>query len=90
MHGTEPLPFSDANHNRSALLLVESLIHALIERAVLSVDEAIDITLTACDVLNSANREIGMDEAECARAAAPLKAICASLEVDKKPVPTQA
>ncbi|GGE82606.1 cupredoxin domain-containing protein [Sphingomonas prati] len=90
MTGTNTLPSPDANLGQSALLLVESLIHALVERAVLPLDEAIEIALTACDVLHGANLEIGLDEAECARSAAPLKAIHASLQVDKNPARTQA
>jgi hypothetical protein len=40
----------DAPHGRAALLLVESLIHALLEKSVISHGEAIDIIDIAADV----------------------------------------
>ena len=44
----DPPPADD--HGRAALLLVESLIHGLCEKAVLSADDAIDIAARALDV----------------------------------------
>jgi hypothetical protein len=44
---TSPMP--DA-HGHAALLLVESLIHGLIERSVISVDDAMEIVETANSV----------------------------------------
>jgi hypothetical protein len=40
----------DAPHGRAALLLVESLIHALVEKSVITHGEAIDIIDIAADV----------------------------------------
>ncbi len=44
---TPPLPDP---HGQAALLLVESLIHGLLERSILSVTDAIEIVSTADDV----------------------------------------
>ena len=74
---------------QSALLLVESLMHRLVECEVLPLADAIEIIETACDVLNDANVEQGLDTAACARSAAPLRAISASLRIDTRPSLTQ-
>lgn len=57
------MPFNDNNphssgmtdampdpHGQAALLLVESLIHALLERSIISIGEAIDVVETAASV----------------------------------------
>ena len=47
-------------HGRAALLLVESLLHTLIERSVLKVEDALDIITVAVD----ANEELAADRGE--------------------------
>ena len=44
-----PAPMSDV-HGQAALLLVESLIHGLCERSILSADDAVEIAERAMDV----------------------------------------
>ena len=52
--GDDHKPFAatmkDSTNGAAALLLVESLIHGLIERSILSVQEAVDIIDIAADV----------------------------------------
>lgn len=76
-----PAAVADA-HGEAAMLLVESLIHGLVARSVLSVDEAIALVAVAID----ARVDIIADRAECDeaqdRALALLSAIRASLAID--------
>ena len=57
-----PSPTTDLRdpHGRAALLLVESLLHTLIERSVLKVEDALDIITVAID----ANEELAADRGE--------------------------
>jgi hypothetical protein len=74
-------PAADA-HGEAALLLVESLIHGLVARSVLSVDEAIALVAVAMDARAEIVAERGgRDEAQD-RAFALLSAIGASLAFD--------
>lgn len=72
-------PASRPSHGQAALLLVESLIHGLIARSVLSVAEAIEIIETAADVeleLANSARDGGVDFSEppCPSLLSPLAA----------------
>ena len=51
-------------HGRAALLLVESLIHGLANRSVISVAEAIEIIEVAAEVEYELARAAGAEEAE--------------------------
>lgn len=84
----DPIPRSIDPHGQAALLLVESLIHALCESAMLSAMQAVEIAERAANV-----------QAECAQAAdgagaplwhshALLSAIAASLKIDCRGTPT--
>ncbi|MDD1449866.1 hypothetical protein NHF48_001200 [Sphingomonas sp. H160509] len=52
-------PDPDA-HGQASLLLVESLLHGMLEKGLLSVDEALGIVTTACEV----KEEIASQEIE--------------------------
>ena len=62
-HAIIPFPTTDLRdpHGRAALLLVESLLHALIERSALKVEDALDIITVAID----ANEELAADRGAC-------------------------
>ena len=68
-------------HGRAALLLVESLIHGLANRSVITVAEAIEIIEVAAEVEDELARAEGHDEAEI-EARSLLAPISKSLGVD--------
>lgn len=47
---TGPPPNEPDAHGQAALLLAESILHALIETSVLTIDEAVDVVATAAEV----------------------------------------
>ena len=57
-----PFPETDLPdpHGRAALLLVESLLHTLIERSALNVEDVLDVITVAID----ANEELAADRGE--------------------------
>lgn len=69
-------------HGQAALLLVESLIHALIGRSLLSVAEAVDVVETASEVKKVVAAEIGEARPTMEKSLALLGAIHASLSND--------
>lgn len=78
--GTDaPLREPDA-HGQAALLLVESLIHALIGRAVLTVEEAIEIVEVAAEVKAEVAAELGDSPATMRHSLALLESISRSLK----------
>ena len=74
-------PAADA-HGEAALLLVESLIHGLVARSVLSVDEAIALVTVAMDARAEIVAERGEREEAQDRALALLSGIGTSLAFD--------
>lgn len=74
--------FGDDANGRAALLLVESLIHGLIEKSVLSVSEAVEIVETASQVANDTGLELGGSEASVQKSLGLLLAISQSLRSD--------
>lgn len=76
-----PAPLPDA-HGQAALLLIESLIHTLIARSVITVPDAIEVVEVAAEV----RRDIGADRAEMdaalARSITLLENISQSLRLD--------
>lgn len=76
----EPSAARDAN-GQAAILLVESLIHALIARSVITVDDAVDIIEDAVDVSEDFAREQGTPSAEL-KSFTVLNAIRNSLSID--------
>ncbi len=69
-------------HGQAAMLLVESLIHSLISRSVISVAEAIEIVEVAAEVKLEVAAGLGDSPATMARSLALLGAISASLRHD--------
>jgi len=74
-------PTTDA-HGEAAMLLVESLIHGLVARSVLSVDEAIALVAVAVDARAEIVADHGEADAAQDRALALLSGIGASLAYD--------
>jgi|GEM_PF-926000 len=76
-----PTPAVDA-HGQAAMLLVESLIHGLIEKRVLSVAEAVDIVDVATEVKLESGTERGELPATLLASINLLQDISASLRFD--------
>jgi hypothetical protein len=72
---------SDA-HGQAAMLLVESLIHGLIARSVISVEDAVEIVAIAADVKEQIAGELGDSPATREKSLAMLDSIHASLSID--------
>lgn len=86
---TAPAPLShvpglEDPHGQAALLLVESLIHGLKERSVLTVAEAVDIIETAADVQYDLADAADGSGSTLRHAASLLTAMAASLRSDVK------
>ena len=69
-------------HGQAAMLLVESLIHGLIARALISTEEAIEIVTMAAEVKAEVAAELGDSPATLGRSLALLEAISHSLRGD--------
>ena len=69
-------------HGQAAMLLVESLIHNLIERSVLNVAQAIEIVSIAVDVKTGIAADLGDDDDSRDRSLALLSSIRGSLRTD--------
>lgn len=88
----DPMPIkeSDASfagrsqdaYGQVALLLVESLIHGLLARSVISVDDAVDIVGDAVDVTREVADEPGISLVITEKSLAILQTIRASLSID--------
>ena len=82
MDGRPSLWASPNGHGQAALLLVESMLHALIENGALSIEEAADVVDNARDVHIELGDELG-DDWEARRAAlAFLSSIALTLRND--------
>jgi hypothetical protein len=75
-------------HGHAALLLVESLIHGLLERSMISVADAIEIVETADSVQVEVAEAADGRGARMWRSHALLKAIADSLRIDRQDEPT--
>lgn len=71
-------------HGQAALLLIESLLHALIEKSVLTAREALTVVEGAAEAKAEIASDIGEAPAELEKALALLGAIAASLHHDIK------
>ena len=71
-------------HGQAALLLVESLIHDLVARAVISVDEAIEIVQVAAEVKAEVAADLGDSPATMRHSLALLESISRSLKGDAR------
>ena len=69
-------------HGQAALLLVESLLHDLVARSVLSVEEAIEIVEIAAEVKAEVAAELGDSPATMRHSLVLLEAIGRSLKGD--------
>jgi uncharacterized MnhB-related membrane protein len=69
-------------HGRAALLLVESLIHALVARSVLSVAEAVSIMEIALDAQIAITEDAALGASPMPRAEALLSSLIKSLTID--------
>lgn len=69
-------------HGRAALLLVESLMHTLLERSVISLGEAVEAVQVASLVTSELAFDQGGASAGLAKSQALLTAIGASLRID--------
>ena len=69
-------------HGQAALLLVESLIHGLIARSVITVADAVEIVGVATDVKAQISADLGDSPATLRKLLDPLSAISMSLAHD--------
>ena len=69
-------------HGQAAMLLVESLIHGLIARSVISTQEAIEIVEVAAEVKADVAAELGDSPETMRRSLALLESISASLKLE--------
>lgn len=69
-------------HGRAALLLVESLIHGLIARSALTVEQAVEIVQTAAEVKQDTADDVGDTPATLRESLFLLDSISASLKHD--------
>lgn len=77
LNGREP----DA-HGQAALLLVESLLHALVAKSLLSVQDAIDVVQIAAEVKEAVGPDLGDTPATRAKSLTLLRTIGNSLAAD--------
>jgi hypothetical protein len=78
-----PLSAHDADaHGQAALLLVESLVHGLIARSVISVTEAVEIVDVAAEVRRDLGADMGGSDATLQRSISLLENISWSLRLD--------
>jgi hypothetical protein len=69
-------------HGQAAMLLVESLIHGLIERSVLTVNEAVEIVDVASQIKMEVADTLGDSPATMRKSLSLLSAISSSLKLD--------
>lgn len=69
-------------HGQAAMLLVESLIHSLIARSVLSVSDAVELIEVAADVKQDIAADLGDTPATLQKSLVLLNAISLSLSSD--------
>ena len=69
-------------HGQAAMLLVESLIHGLIARSVIKVEDAVEIVEIAAEVKEEIAVDLGDSPATMQKSLTLLGAISASLKVD--------
>ena len=76
-----PLPEPDA-HGQAAMLLTESLIHGLVARGVITVEDAVDIVAAAAEVKEEIAGDLGDSPATMQRSLNLLRSIRSSLAID--------
>jgi len=70
-------------HGHAAMLLVESLLHGLVARSLISIDDAIEIVEIAFDVKEEIAFELGDSVATMHKSLMLLKSIHSSLLIDR-------
>lgn len=75
------VPEPDA-HGQAAMLLVESLLHGLIDRRVISVADAVEIVDVAVEVKRDIGEDLGDSPATLKRSVTMLQAISSTLKQD--------
>lgn len=70
-------------YGQAALLLVESMLHGLVEQSVFTVAKAVDLVDIAADVKADIGAELGDSAPTQQRSLALLAAISSSLQIDK-------
>ena len=75
-------PHGPDAHGQAAMLLVESLIHGLIARSIISVDDAVEIVGVAADVKEEIAGELGDSPVTKEKSLTILNAIRDSLSID--------
>lgn len=81
---TRPELLGPDAHGQAAMLLVESLVHGLIERSVLTVADAVEIVETAAHVKEEVASELGDSPANLRKSLTILETLMASLVYDMK------
>lgn len=71
-------------HGQAALLLLESLIHGLIARSVISVGDAVEMIEIAVEVKAEIAQDLGDSPATMHQSILLLDSIAASLKIDEK------
>lgn len=83
--GNAGVPFTamqpDA-HGQAAMLLIESLIHSLVARSVISVTDAVEIVEVAAEVSRDMGEDLGKTDAMVERSIMLLENISKSLRLD--------
>jgi hypothetical protein len=77
-----PVPAKPDAHGQAAMLLIESLLHGLIERKVLTLIEVVEIVDAAAEVKTEIGRELQEPSALRQQSVALLEAISISLKRD--------
>lgn len=79
--GADIAPEPDA-HGQAALLLAESILHALVETRTLSLEQALSVIQTTCEVKIEVAESTGESQGRMHESLELLRAISASLAVD--------
>lgn len=80
---TPPPPSSEPDaHGQAALLLAESILHALVETKILTVDGALSVIETTCEVKHEVAEQTGESEGRLQESLKLLKDISATFAVD--------
>ena len=75
-------PVEPDAHGQAALLLAESILHALVETETLTVEGALSVIETTCEVKVEVAEQAGESRGRMQESLALLKAIAASFAVD--------
>lgn len=74
--------FEPDAHGQAALLLAESILHALVETQTLTIDTALSVIKTTCEVKREVAENTGESDGRMQESLALLEAIASSFAVD--------